>query len=149
MCIVCTLLSLFLPSLSLTLSPLLCSFIVLSPSSPPSFPPCPPPGQLAGLEDTDGGVVEDVPTSLEVGLLGHVRKVLMLLPDSLASRVVGHAIQHTCLIAMAYNRDIVIRTAVVRVSQPKSALHTPHMGRYCWCPSCYYVSCVSMHWCGY
>ena len=49
-------------------------------------------------------------------MLGHVRKVLMLLPDSLVHLVVGDIIQHVCLIAMANNDDIVIRTAAIRVS---------------------------------
>lgn len=114
-----------LPSLTLSF-PLLLFFLLptflLPPlSSPPipspslPSPPLLPPGQLAATEDTDGGG-EDIPTSLEVGLLGHVRKVLMLLPDSLVLRVVGHVIQHNCLIAMAYNNDIIVRTAVIRVS---------------------------------
>lgn len=82
-----------------------------------------PPGQLAATEDTDGGG-EDIPTSLEVGLLGHVRKVLMLLPDSLVLKVVGHVIEHNCLIAMAYNTDIIVRTAVIRVSEFPLSLFT-------------------------
>ena len=72
------------------------------------------PGQLSSTEETDGPS-DDVPPSLEVGLLGYVRKVLMLLPDSLVHTVVGKAIQHDCLIAMAHNEDIVVRTAVIRV----------------------------------
>jgi hypothetical protein len=71
-------------------------------------------GQLASTEETDGPS-EDIPTSMEVGLLGHVRKVLMLLPDSLVHTVVGDVIQHVCLIAMAHNEDIIVRTAVIRV----------------------------------
>ena len=88
-------------------------------SPPPSLLlllPYLPPGQLASTEETDGPS-EDIPTSLEVGLLGHVRKVLMLLPDSLVHTVVGDVLQHVCLIAMAHNEDIVVRTAVIRVSR--------------------------------
>ena len=58
---------------------------------------------------------------MEVGLLGHVRKVLMLLPDSLVHTVVGDVIQHVCLIAMAHNEDIIVRTAVIRVSHMSRA----------------------------
>ena len=81
--------------------------------------PCAISGQLAGTEETDGPS-EDIPTSLEVGLLGHVRKVLMLMPDSLVHMVVGDVIQHVCLIAMANNDDIVVRTAAIRVSMQDS-----------------------------
>ena len=51
-----------------------------------------------------------------MGLLGHVRKVLMLMPDSLAHMVVGEVVQHFSLIAMAHNKDIIVRTAAIRVS---------------------------------
>lgn len=118
-----------LPSLTLSFSLLLFfspPHPTLFSSSLPSHPFPPsllPPGQLAATEDTDGGG-EDIPTSLEVGLLGHVRKVLMLLPDSLVLRVVGHVIQHNCLIAMAYNNDIIVRTAVIRVSEFSLSLFT-------------------------
>ena len=73
-------------------------------------------GQLGGSEETDGPLSEDIQTSLEVGLLGHVRKVLMLMPDSLAHMVVGEVVLHFSLIAMARNKDIVVRTAAIRVS---------------------------------
>ena len=73
-------------------------------------------GQLGGSEEIDGPLSEDIQTSLEVGLLGHVRKVLMLMPDSLAHMVVGEVVQHFSLIAMAHNKDIVVRTAAIRVS---------------------------------
>ena len=49
----------------------------------------------------------------------------MLLPDSLVLKVVGHVIQHNCLIAMAYNNDIIVRTAVVRVSEFPPSLSMP------------------------
>ena len=76
---------------------------------------CVPVGQLSGLEETDGPT-EDINTSMEVGLLGHVRKVLMLMPDSLAHLVVGDVIKHFSLVAMAHNEDILVRTAAIRVS---------------------------------
>ena len=71
---------------------------------------------MSGSEETDGPG-EDIPTSLEVGLLGHVRKVLMLMPDSMAHLVVGDIVQHLSLVAIAHNDDIVVRTAAIRVSQ--------------------------------
>ena len=73
------------------------------------------PGQLGGSEETDCPS-EDIQTSLEVGLLGHVRKVLMLMPDSLAHLVVGEVVRHFSLVAMVHNKDIVVRTAAIRVS---------------------------------
>ena len=78
-------------------------------------------GQLGGLEATDGPS-EDIQTSLEVGLLGHVRKVLMLMPDSLAHLVVGDVVKHFSLVAMAHNEDILVRTAAIRVSAPSSLI---------------------------
>ena len=96
------------------------------PPPPPTSPPPPPPpiplGQLASSEETDGPS-EDISTSLEVGLLGHMRKVLMLIPDSLVHTVVGTVIHHDCLIAMAHNEDIVVRTAVIRVSPHSSTVY--------------------------
>ena len=58
----------------------------------------------------------EIPTNIEVGLLGNLRKLLMLLPDSTVRRVVGQVLQHETLIAIAHNPSIIIRTAVIRVS---------------------------------
>lgn len=67
----------------------------------------------------DSDVPEDMTTNLEVALLGLVRKVITVMPDNLVRRVIGQAIQHESLIAIAHNPDIVIRTAVIRVSRPQ------------------------------
>ena len=90
-----------------------CIYMYVPPPPPPRFSTS---GQLAVMKETADSVGEDIPTSLEVGLLGLVRKVLVLLPDSLVDRVVGSVLKHDCLLAMAHNQDIVVRTAVVRVS---------------------------------
>lgn len=74
-------------------------------------------GQYA-VTDTDFS--EEIPYSIEVGLLGIVRKVITLMPDARIKRVVGYVIQHEALIALAHNKSIVIRTAVVRVSAVQS-----------------------------
>ena len=58
----------------------------------------------------------EIPTSIEVGLLGHLRKLVSLMPDVDAKRVVGQVLHHEMLIAIARNKNIVIRTAVIRVS---------------------------------
>ena len=70
-------------------------------------------GQLT-MKDSD--ISERIPESMEVGLLGLVRKLITLMPDNMIRRVVGQVIQHESLIAIANNQNIVIRTAVVRVS---------------------------------
>ena len=69
-------------------------------------------GQLT-MKDSD--VSETIPESMEVGLLGLVRKMITLMPDSMIRKVVGQIVQHESLIAIANNQNIVIRTAVVRV----------------------------------
>lgn len=65
---------------------------------------------------TDGDWSEEIPYSMEVGLLGTVRKVITLMPDNMVRRVVGYVVQHEALIALANNKNIVFRTAVVRVT---------------------------------
>ncbi len=57
----------------------------------------------------------EIPTSIEVGLLGHLRKLVSLMSDNDARRVVGQVLQHEMLIAIARNKNIVVRTAVIRV----------------------------------
>ncbi len=59
---------------------------------------------------------DEVPASLEVGLLGVVRRLITLLPDQRVRQIIGHALQHEALVAIAYNKSIVVRTAVIRVS---------------------------------
>ena len=71
-------------------------------------------GQQQSMTDSDWP--EDIPYSMEVGLLGTVRKVITLMPDNKVRRVVGYVVQHEALIALAHNKSIVFRTAVVRVS---------------------------------
>ena len=75
------------------------------------------PGQLAVTKEMVDSPRYDIPTSLEVGLLGLVRKVLVLLPDRQVDMVVGSILKHDCLLAIAHNQDIVVRTAVVWVSR--------------------------------
>ena len=65
---------------------------------------------------TENDWSEEIPYSMEVGLLGTVRKVITLMPDNKVKRVVGYVVQHEALIALAHNKSIVFRTAVVRVS---------------------------------
>ena len=65
---------------------------------------------------TDGDWSEEIPYSMEVGLLGTVRKVMTLMPDNMVRRVVGYVVQHEALIALAHNKSIIFRIAVVRVS---------------------------------
>ncbi len=74
-------------------------------------------GQLP-IQDRE--VMDEVPASLEVGLLGVVRRLITLLPDQRVRQIIGHALQHEALIAIAYNNNIVVRTAVIRVSPPIS-----------------------------
>ena len=63
----------------------------------------------------DCDVEEDIPTSIEIGLLGLLRKLLTLLPDSLVSRVVGPIVHHEALLAIANSPNSVVRTGVVMV----------------------------------
>ena len=70
-------------------------------------------GQLAIM---DSDVSEKIPESMEVGMLGLVRKLIMLMPDNMVRRVVGQIVQHESLIAIANDHNIVVRTAVIRVS---------------------------------
>ena len=65
---------------------------------------------------TESDWSEEIPYSMEIGLLGTVRKVITLMPDNKVRRVVGYVVQHEALIALAHNKSIVFRTAVVRVS---------------------------------
>ena len=51
-----------------------------------------------------------------MGLLGHLRKLVSLMSDMDAKRVVGQVLQHEMLLALARNKNIVVRTAVIRVS---------------------------------
>ena len=64
----------------------------------------------------DSDVSEKIPESMEVGMLGLVRKLIMLMPDNMVRRVVGQIVQHESLIAIANDHNIVVRTAVIRVS---------------------------------
>ena len=73
------------------------------------------------LSMKDGEVSEEIPASLEVGLLAVVRKLITLLPDQRVRQVIGHVLQHEALIAIAHNKSIVVRTAVVRVSTENKA----------------------------
>ena len=54
------------------------NYMYTRPSLPPSLPP-PPTGQVVMK---DGDIKDEIPTSLEVGLLGLVRKIITLLPDT-------------------------------------------------------------------
>ena len=60
---------------------------------------------------------DEIHHSIEIGLLGIVRKIITLMPDNMVRRVVGYVVQHEALIALAHNNSIVFRTAVVRVSE--------------------------------
>ena len=70
----------------------------------------PPSGQV------QEGELEEIPTSIEVGLLGHLRKLVSLMTDVDARRVLGDVLHHEMLIAITHNKNIVVRTAVIRVS---------------------------------
>lgn len=65
---------------------------------------------------TESDWSEEIPYSIEVGLLSIVRKIITLMPDNMVRRVVGYVVQHEALIALAHNKSIIFRTAVVRVS---------------------------------
>ena len=65
---------------------------------------------------TESDWYEEVDYSIEVGLLAIVRKIITLMPDNRVRRVVGYVVQHEALIALAHNKSIIFRTAVVRVS---------------------------------
>ena len=62
-------------------------------------------------------MVSDNNFIFEIGLLSIVRKTIILIPDIVVSRIVGHVVQHEALIAMADNKNLLLRTAVVRVSE--------------------------------
>lgn len=47
--------------------------------------------------------------------MGHMRKLVGLMPDMDVKRVIGQILQHEMLIAIARNSNIVVRTAVIRV----------------------------------
>ena len=86
--------------------------MLLVPSLPPSHSlPCT--GQQS-VSDSDWS--DEIHHSIEIGLLGIVRKIITLMPDNMVRRVVGYVVQHEALIALAHNKSIVFRTAVVRVS---------------------------------
>ena len=70
---------------------------------------------LGQQQDADSTSSVEIPTSIEVGLLGHLRKLVSLMSDNDARRVVGQVLQHEMLIAIARNKNIVVRTAVIRV----------------------------------
>ena len=72
------------------------------------------PGQQSVTKEDDWS--EEIHNSIEIGLLGIVRKIMTLMPDNMVRRVVGYVVQHEALIALAHNSSIVFRTAVVRVS---------------------------------
>ena len=84
-----------------------------------------PPCIIAGQLTKDSEVSAEIPANIEVGLLGNLRKLLMLLPDSTVRRVVGQVLQHETLIAIAHNPSIIIRTAVIRVSPAYALLILP------------------------
>ena len=65
---------------------------------------------------TDADWSEEIHHSIEIGLLGIVRKIIMIMPDKMVRRIVGYVVQHEVLVALAHNNSIVFRTAVVRVS---------------------------------
>lgn len=60
-------------------------------------------------------ITEEIPASIEIGLLAFIRKILIMLPDNQVRGVVGNALQHETLIAIAQNKNIVVRTTVVCV----------------------------------
>lgn len=77
---------------------------------------------IGQLQMKDSEISEEIPASLEVGLLSMVRKLITLLPDQRVRQVIGHVLQHEALIAIAHNKSIVVRTAVVTVSVWEVAL---------------------------
>ena len=54
--------------------------------------------------------------TLEEGLLGEVRKQLIVLPDSKVGSVLGPIITFESLLAIVNHDSILVRTAAVRVS---------------------------------
>lgn len=69
-----------------------------------------------GLVPLRDGNLEDVPVSLEVGLLAELRKQIILLPDMQVKRAFGKILNPECLLTMLNNKSALIRTAVIRVS---------------------------------
>ena len=59
--------------------------------------------------------LEDVPASLEVGLLAELRKQILLLPDGQVKRAFGKILNPECLLTMLNNKSSLMRTAVIRV----------------------------------
>lgn len=70
---------------------------------------------VVGLVPLREGDLEDVPASLEVGLLAELRKQIILLPDGKVKPAFGKILNHDCLLTMANNKSVLIRTAVVKV----------------------------------
>ena len=56
----------------------------------------------------DSDASEKIAESMEVGMLGLVRKLIMLMPDHMVRRVVGQIVQHKSLIAIANDHNIVV-----------------------------------------
>ena len=71
---------------------------------------------MLGLMPLGEGNMEDVPVSLEVGLLAELRKQILLLPDGQVKRAFGKILNPECLLTMVNNKSGLIRTAVIRVS---------------------------------
>jgi len=70
---------------------------------------------VVGLVPLREGDLEDVPASLEVGLLAELRKQIILLPDGKVKFAFGKILNHDCLLTLANNKSVLIRTAVVKV----------------------------------
>ena len=68
-----------------------------------------------GLVPLREGSLEDVPPSLEVGLLAELRKQILLLPDGQVKRAFGKILNPECLLTMLNNKSSLMRTAVIRV----------------------------------
>ena len=62
-------------------------------------------------------MVSDNDCIFEIGLLNIIRKIIMLSSDVMERSIIGYVIHLEALIAMADNKGIVLRTAVVRVSE--------------------------------
>ena len=65
-----------------------------------------------------------IPINLETGLLSLIRKIICLLPDSRVKQVLGPILDQESIVVMANNSSVLVRTAVVRVSQATTLLHT-------------------------
>ena len=85
------------------------------------------------------GDLEDVPTSLEVGLLAELRKQIILLPDGKVKFAFGKILNHDCLLTMANNKSVLIRTAVVKVC---TVFVSKCVSCVCACCVCVYCVCV-------